>query len=162
MKERMRSHLLQRGEEYPTIGAAVAKDGIENFTVTIIAEAATREELYELERLCIQVYGTEYPNGYNLTKGGINSFTERSKIALSNSKVGLTLTDTPKPLERRARGIRLDVKNNKKAVIGTHMITGEVLELPYLSCDSRFDPRLISAVCRGKRRHHRGYSWRYA
>lgn len=162
MKERMRHHLSSRGEERRVIGDAIQQDGPGNFTVTIIAEADTREELNELERLCIQVYNTEYPNGYNLTKGGVNSFSELNRNAISNARIGLTLTDSPRPLKRRARGIRPDVKNNKKPVIGTHLLTGEVIELPYLSCDDRFDPRLISAVCRGKRRHHRGYSWRYA
>lgn len=162
MKERMRHHLSSRGEGRLVIGDAIQQDGLDNFTVTIIAEASTREELNQLEQLCIQVYNTEYPNGYNLTKGGINSFSEINKVAISNARIGLTLTNTPKPMERKTKGIRLNVKNNKKAVIGTHVITGEILELPYLSCDTRFDPRLISAVCRGKRRHHRGYSWRYA
>jgi hypothetical protein len=48
-----------------------------------------------------------------------------------------------------------------KPVVGTNMMTGEKVYLEFSSQDKRFNPSLIRKCCLGKRRQHKGYTWRY-
>lgn len=66
LQVRFRSHL--REETY--IGRAMRKYGIENFTVEVIEECYSREQLNERECYWIVKLNCKRPHGYNLTDGG--------------------------------------------------------------------------------------------
>lgn len=65
VEERFEEHCI--ADSY--IGRAIRKYGRENFFLSIIDSADDKEELFDLERKYIKLYGT-YKNGYNLTIGG--------------------------------------------------------------------------------------------
>ena len=162
IKERWRRHLSSRSDGIPNLGDDIKKFGQHNFSVFILAEIQDIAALEDLEKFYIKEYNTLYPAGYNLTEGGYGFVSDHTKIAISNSKVGLRFTDNPKPMKNKTRGIRKFKDNSRfKPVIGTHVLTGETIELVGVSTDDRFDPRLVSACCKGKRRQHRGYTWKY-
>lgn len=52
------------------IGIAMRALGVENFTIEVIEECETQEQLNEREIAKIAEYGCMAPNGYNLTEGG--------------------------------------------------------------------------------------------
>lgn len=52
------------------IGKAIHKYGAENFSIEVLAECKTREELDEMEIFFIAYFDCIVPKGYNLTKGG--------------------------------------------------------------------------------------------
>ncbi len=71
LEERMRGHLYNK--RHSLIDEAIQEFGIENFTITIIAECQTKEELDLLERKFIHECNCVFPNGYNLIGYGIKS-----------------------------------------------------------------------------------------
>ena len=52
------------------IGNAIRKYGLENFTIEVIEECETLEQLNEREMFWIAYFNSKAPNGYNLTNGG--------------------------------------------------------------------------------------------
>ena len=54
------------------IGYAIRKHGAEHFLLEVLETCETREEAYELEIFFIEKFNCMAPNGYNLTKGGMN------------------------------------------------------------------------------------------
>lgn len=56
------------------IHAAIRKYGVENFTITVICECSSLEELAVCERGLIAEHGTYTPHGYNVTSGGEGCF----------------------------------------------------------------------------------------
>ena len=85
LEERMRYHL----KEDLYVDRAIKKHGIENFTVDVLEQCATLDELNEQEKYWIATLNTKAPNGYNLTDGGNGvagfSHTEESRIKISQS-----------------------------------------------------------------------------
>ena len=71
MPQRLAEHagVAQRGRS-TIIAHAIAKHGIENFVMRVLAEVETWEELAAMERQAIQEYQTFMPQGYNMTLGG--------------------------------------------------------------------------------------------
>lgn len=71
------------------IKSALRKYGAENFKIETIVECSSIEELNEKEEYYIQFFNSLVPNGYNLTKGGLNhEFTEETKRILSERGKG--------------------------------------------------------------------------
>lgn len=66
--------------------------GLENFTVSVLAEVETREEAWELEQSFIRELNTKFPNGYNKAFGGELStgynHTEEQKTIWSKQRKG--------------------------------------------------------------------------
>jgi hypothetical protein len=163
MHERWRHHVRSRNEVGDGLGDAVGRFGQRAFSIVELVRTDRLTELDALEQFYIEQYETLAPNGYNLTPGG-KAFrrTARNCERISYSKIDLRLVDSTKPCSRAGTGKRARPAAKCKPVIGTHLVTGEVIHLPAVSAHPNFDPRLVSACCRGKRRHHRGYAWRYA
>lgn len=67
LKRRMQFHARSPVGIFPK---AIRKHGIENFDISIIDQASTRNELIEKEIHWIKECECLVPNGYNLTKGG--------------------------------------------------------------------------------------------
>lgn len=80
--ERIKEHKVSK---YP-IGNAIRDHGWENFTVTILDECSTLEELDEREIFWIATLGTQVPNGYNISAGGEQQPHDNNKevICLDN------------------------------------------------------------------------------
>lgn len=88
LQARWKNHLQQAKKNKKPLYYSIRKYGIENFSVEIIDEAKTIEELGELERFYIQKYNSTNPKyGYNITAGG-----EHNQLD-GNSKAKLTLND---------------------------------------------------------------------
>jgi group I intron endonuclease len=70
-KGRWRQHKAhaRRGSGY-VLHAAMRKYGIHTFNMTVIAEAQTQNEIFELEKKLIVEHNTLVPSGYNIMNGG--------------------------------------------------------------------------------------------
>ncbi len=157
MKERWRHHTKSVETR---LGRDIRKFGEDKFSIIILAENIPIEQLDNMERFYIKQYETCGDTEYNVSPGGKDT-SAIHKLNLSNSRIGLKFTDNPKPVNNKSKGIRRMSVKRCKPVRGTHLLTGEIINLDSMSSDDRFDVRLISAVCRGKRRHHHGYKWEY-
>ena len=75
------------GRRMTYLAKAMRKYGTDAFTLTVLRQAKTWEELCELEMSAIAIYNTLKPHGYNLTKGGEGNqgytHTEETKKKLS-------------------------------------------------------------------------------
>lgn len=157
IRERFRHHCKSRAETGSNIGDAINKYGTESFYAITLASCDNYKDALSLENLYIEQYNTLAPHGYNLSINGITIDSVKQK--LSDSKIGLQIKAEVKPMKTLRKTATKRGLDKVKSVRGIHLITGEIIKLPSMSADSRFDPRLISAVCKGKRRHHRGYRW---
>ena len=109
---------------------AILKYGLENFVVFILDEVKT-DNLDEKEKYYIQLYNTIQPNGYNIKKGGSNSYdVNKNEKRVCKYDLNGKLIKIYKSLQEAAK------ENNTK----------------YQS---------ISAVCRHKRPQHNNYIYRY-
>ena len=66
LKERFKQHTKADS----VIGHAIRKYGRKNFTIEVIEECETREQLNEREIFWIAFFNCKVPNGYNYTDGG--------------------------------------------------------------------------------------------
>lgn len=66
IEQRFKEHM--KAKSY--IGSAIREVGTENFSIEIIAECASKEELNAKEIFFIEEFDCMAPNGYNLTEGG--------------------------------------------------------------------------------------------
>lgn len=83
------------------IHQAIAKHGIENFTVRELATATSQDELDMLEKQFIEQYNTLTPNGYNLKTGGQHGgsqYSQESRDKMAAAKIGTTASDTTREL----------------------------------------------------------------
>ena len=68
---------------------AIDKYGRENFTIEVLCECDSIEELNEREEFFIESLNTMKPNGYNLLRGGRNKIPlESSRIKMSEAHMG--------------------------------------------------------------------------
>lgn len=156
--ERWRKHCQN---EESALFLPVAKYGSANFTLSILEVCYSFDTLNVAEIKWLEKFRKSH-RVYNIVDGGKNApkpKSVRDKISVSHS--GKVFTLTPKPMKTIRKTDSLRGICNERAVVGTHLDSGESLELKSMSCDSRFDPRLISACCKGKRRSHRRFAWRY-
>ena len=80
------------GQQY--IDGVIQDVGWENFTVEVLEECETREQLNEREKFWIAHFNCKAPNGYNLTKGGAGSLEyicsdetrEKKSVAVMGAK----------------------------------------------------------------------------
>lgn len=97
LKNRLRYH-KNNSDTY--IGRAIKKYGWENFSVEILEECTSPEELFEREKYWIKTLNTKNPNGYNLTDGGEglngckHSQKTRKKMSERHYKCAVICTST--------------------------------------------------------------------
>lgn len=181
LEERLSEHKRKRN---PLISKALKKYGIENFSVEVIYEASTIEELNEKEFEFIRKYNSINPNGYNQCEGGGNTVgyihTDEAKKKMSKAKsemylgennpfYGKTHTDEAKKKmseKRKGRKLTEEWKKNisnsctKKKVI--NIDTGEVFNsVKEASEYYNLKDTHISRVCKGKRNKTGGFRWKY-
>ena len=112
--------------------SAIKKYGFENFSVEIICEAPL-ELLDELEEFYIAHYNTIYPNGYNIQKGGKSKYTLRKN--------------------RQRNVIKYDTQGNFIQSFNSVKDAAKEMNCNY---------QTISSVLSRKRRHYKGYIYRYS
>ncbi len=69
-KQKLHRRMEQHKVASSAIGNAIRKYGLENFTIEVIEECETLEQLNEREMFWIAYFNSKAPNGYNLTNGG--------------------------------------------------------------------------------------------
>lgn len=91
IEKRFKKHIYDsfNGNRQQAIHHAIRKYGVENFEIRIIARCDSFKEANHREELCIKLYKTMSPNGYNLMEGGSNSLkSEESKKKMSAAQSG--------------------------------------------------------------------------
>ena len=68
-KQKLHRRMEQHKIASTAIGNAIRKYGLENFTIEVIEECETLEQLNEREMFWIAYFNSKYPNGYNLMDG---------------------------------------------------------------------------------------------
>ena len=91
LESRLQQHFKKTTKSCPALAAAIRKYGKEAFTVEILAEANSQEELNKLESLLIQQFNTVAPHGYNLEYGG--SRGKDSKETIEKRKTAINQPD---------------------------------------------------------------------
>ena len=135
--ERWRQHCARKNR---TLGIAIEKDGIENFTFEIL-EKTNSDLANERERYWINYYKS-YPEGYNSNAGpDTNKKRERKKTSRVPNGNGHPVA-------------ALDPKT--KEIIQIFDSIADAQE--FCKCGNSGN---ISAVCRGRGRTAYGYAWKY-
>ena len=182
-KERMTEH---RRRSESVIDKAIKKYGIENFSVEVIDEATTAEELDVKEIYWVEHYQSMIPNGYNQCYGGKTSvgFHHRaeSKAKMSNAKkdayngpnnpfYGKKHSDeSKKKMSQKRKNMAHLTDEQIKHVRESHHVkkvrnieTQEVFSSIKEAAEKHnIPPTHITRVCKGKRKSTGGYHWEYA
>lgn len=73
---------------------AINKYGWDNFKCEVLQWCTTQTQLNEVEDNCIRLYGTLFPNGYNLKGGGANGkYSKESCNKMSKTRKGKKLSE---------------------------------------------------------------------
>lgn len=122
LKERMYQHM--NGDLY--IDLALKKHGIENFTVEVLEECATLDELNEREKYWIKTRNTLEPNGYNCTDGGDNAIpTDESRRR--NSEAHKQAYKNPEILARHSAGQKRRFEREEERQKVVDFMTGRTM-----------------------------------
>lgn len=165
LEERFQAHLDKATNERSVIQKAMKKYGKKNFEISLLEEAFSKKELFELEIKWIAEFNSYLGWGYNQTEGGggIVNMSENIRKKISKTKTGKKI---PK-LQGRERKIKEKMKISRslgaKFVKGIHKENGNVIYLNYATEGKKYglNPSLICAVIKGKRNHHKGYVFEY-
>lgn len=160
IKDRWNSHKRRSSYYKDLLCDDIRRVGEHNFSIEILEEVRDISTLSDKEIYWISKYGT-YPNGYNKTPGG-NIIGKETAERIAKARTQTQTTTEYKKVNTHRKGNRKTAVSKCKPVKGTHIITGEIIYLPHMSADDRFDVRLISACCKNKRKYHRNYRWEYA
>lgn len=123
------------------------KYGLDNFKSDILKECDDSEGDY-WEQYYIKEYNTKYPNGYNISNGGIGAFgvirSEDTRKKLSESHIGNTSAPRKKVYQYTMSGELVKIWNSTS------------------KCGKNgFSQGIISECCNGKRKYHKNYIWKY-
>ena len=166
IEERLKEHCKPSLQSRSYISAAINKHGIDLFKIEILSKCESQKELDVEEDRLIKEHNSIYPNGYNLRNGGMGgSLSEEAKLKLRNANLGLKHSPEriTKAKVNRANSLIENGYHLKtmRPVIGIHLITGEVIELPHAHADNRFHYNCIHRCAKGERKQHKGYKWSY-
>ena len=151
-----------RSKTCKALGAAIRKYGPNSFTIEILQNCSSYEEMNILEKEYIKKFSSLYPDGYNLTTGGNNGkhlewtkkkigeanrhrkHTEESKRKLSLARKGICLRKSPiSDQERAAISARVTVQWKNTSLEYIHMYkTGTKIYVPELNA-SFFSPSCL-------------------
>ena len=98
VEERFKAHT--KADSY--IGRAIRKYGVENFSIEILEQCETLEQLNKREIFWIAYFNCKKPNGYNLTDGGDGS-TGWTPTEETREKIRAAVTGTKHTAEARAK-----------------------------------------------------------
>lgn len=97
LENRFKAHCASKGK-CRAIESAIQKYGSDKFSIELVQEASSKEELDFLEKIWIQAHNSLSPNGYNLREGGGSV----GKMSLESRKRLSRATST----EERARQLK--------------------------------------------------------
>ena len=136
LRKRIKEHRRKHGTY---IDRAIKAHGWENFTVGVLEQCSTLDELNDRERYWIATLNTKSPNGYNLTDGGEGSLGY--------------------PLSQEAKD-KISATRSKRAVIYIELgITFE--SVTKAATFAGVTPTSIVQSCRKPNRTAAGFHWRY-
>lgn len=164
LSERFFAHCNRAVRTRSAIQKAIAKYGKNSFIIVEIDTAETSEELFAKETYWIQKEDTLI-NGYNLTTGGggITNMTQEIKDKISKTKTGVS---NPKLLGREItteHRLKISKTLDGKKVRMFNPETGHEITLDWVKQAEvyGFNPSNVVSVCKGKRKHTKGYLCEY-
>ena len=182
LEKRMKEHCRKR---QMIVDRAIAKYGIDNFLVETIDYADTIDELNEKERKWVEIYDCIVPNGYNQCAGGGNTMgyhhKKETKRKMAEKKKGMYFgKDNPfynkhhtEETREKMRAVWKNEEYKRKQIERLHSCKHATKRVKCLETGKIFDSiedcakeynaiaTHISRVCKGKRKHTRGYSFEY-
>ncbi|MBR1645271.1 MAG: GIY-YIG nuclease family protein [Selenomonadaceae bacterium] len=97
------------------IGQAIRKHGWKNFTVEVLEECDTLEQLNEREKFWIAHFDCKAPKGYNLTDGGDGASSLESREKMSESHTGKKLSaEHRKKIGATFKGVQKSPEHRRK------------------------------------------------
>jgi group I intron endonuclease len=145
------------------ITIAMQRDGKDNFTLEILAEAQNQAELNQLETYFIETQNTLSPNGYNLCGGGgkKNQISEETRLKLSVSHLGHTQNRGRK--HTKASRLNYSRSVGGKPIVGINLKTGETQRFDFINQtqDFGFNQADVRSVLRGVRKQCKGFTFVY-
>ena len=163
LSKRINSHKTEKRNRH--ISNAIRNYGFDNFEVTEIAYAFTKNDLNELEVYFVERFNTMYPIGYNHRSGGQQNgkCSDELRNKISKSKTG-------KPnLKRRGEVRSLEQRLKISSTLGgsyilcTELETGRktFFNTAHQTTEFGFQPWNVIAVCKGRRKSHKGHLFEY-
>ncbi len=153
------------------IGRAIRKHGEKNFTIEVLEECETREQLNEREKFWIAFFNSKVPNGYNCTDGGESGWKIADALGgipkstahrekLSAKKMGENNPNYGHPMNAEHKAKILASQPNRRVVICVE--TGEVFESMAAAARCKKTSNVqISFACRVPYRTANGFHWRF-
>lgn len=105
VRRRFSSHCSPGSGGRSAVKAAIMKYGKEHFTLTVLSECATLEQLNDAEAYWIDHFQTMVPSGYNLVAGGNN--------APRSSEVGAKISAAKKGKPSKNKGKKLSIEHRE-------------------------------------------------
>ena len=186
-KEHCKDANNPNNERYNSIlSKAIRKYGAENFTVYILEDNITKEELNKKEMYYIKLHNTFYLNnpeqGYNMTLGGDSTYKYEDEYILKLWQTGKTIKEIKNQNHMNYNNLSDRLKNlgitkeeiNQRAYLNNNPKRKKVIQYDlYKNYIRTFDSIAeaaktigsnttnISAVCQGKRKTCKGYIFKY-
>jgi group I intron endonuclease len=164
IEERFKKH-SERPSKSMHISSMIKKYGKNNFTIELIEEANSQDELNYLEVYYVKHFDTMYPKGYNHRAGGEQNCTmsQATKDKISKTKLGVPLLKRRGELRSEEQRIKISRGLGGKAIIGYNQETKETIYLQTLHAGRKlgFNPSNISSVLKNKRPHTKGFVFYY-
>lgn len=161
------------------ISNARKKYGLDNWSVEILKECNSQDELNTWEKYYIKQYSTKHPNGYNLTDGGngISGFkhSDEAKKKMSESTKGKKHPQYGKPISKEAKEKSMLSQPTRK-IVYQYSIDGKLINVfksvNEAARQTGYNISEISVCCHGgkfnKKRNkwvnvtqYKGYKWSY-
>jgi group I intron endonuclease len=165
LSERINAHINRGNTEKSVFQKSLKKHGRDNFKFEVIDQANSREELCNKEIYWIKTLTTLSPNGYNLTIGGdgILEMTQEIRNKISKSKKGKKIPKLQGREISHKQRLAISSKLGGRKVIAKNIETQEIKEYAYVTQTKidGFNPSLVCAVIKGKRKSHKGYIFSY-
>ncbi len=152
------------------IGRAIRKYGAENFTIEVLEECETAEQLNEREIFWIAYFNCMWPNGYNHATGGQGNWERTPESIEKMSRKGQKATDeTRRKLSVAGKGRHptdeqrqklSQAQPNRRAVICVE--TGEEFEtMAAAALCKNVSHSNITRACKNPGRTAAGFHWRF-
>lgn len=113
------------------LNRSIAKYGVNNFKIQSVVKCNTEAELNHREKLCIRLYNTISPAGYNLTDGGHNgSHCEEVRKKISKAQTGKRKTAEQKAeISNRTKGSKNGMFGRKHSLETRAKISTKILSM---------------------------------
>lgn len=145
--------------------SSIKKYGKENFSITPIMYANNKIELNHREKLCIELFKTQVPNGYNILPGGSDNILPRLPGRILTEQEKNKISTTLKSFYKELCG---DPENFKKFVLSRphrkevfcHQTGNRYISIhqAVVELGLKSDSKILDVI-NGKYPHYRGYTF---